>query len=405
MKTRIIQEDVEFSLDPAALVVGAGAARGRVPPPSVPERKAPGLSLLLRTLGGLVIVAAFVMYLFQGWREGDDLTRSLLLLGHTAVLTLAGLASGHLLREAKGARLFILTLSIQLGLRIMARRSAWPLTGLYLLANAALLIPTRADLVIAVTLLGLGAVLAARAIRLRRLDPSLATPEGLLARALLALPLLVLGGRSIWLYAPDTLFFTVLGLSGYLALRLAATASAPDSLWRGALEGGALLFAVLVTYLALDGLIETRSVPDVAKAPLAAGVLALLLIDLSTLRSRWSRAYRGAAALVMALATLLDLAAFGGFVNALVSLCVGTLILVYGYDAKARFVFGTGLLTALTGLGVAAHAALSSFTVGGWSALVALGIAIIVAGSIVERYGDGMRTALTRWNRHFERAP
>jgi hypothetical protein len=468
MKTHAIQDPFEFSIDPAALDFSTDASASSptapraFPPSAAPEGKALSLSQLLRILGGLVIVAAFVMYLFQGWREGDDLTRSLLLLGHTVVLTLAGLASGSLLREAKGARLFIalalavvpvnfaflggltyehltwdaqsvaqtadslwvtsagrmeaamalavtavslliLALSVQLGFRIMTRRSAWPLTGLYLAANAVLLIPTRADLVISVTLLGLGGIMAARAMRLRRLDPSLATPEGVLARALLVLPLLVLGGRSVWLYAPDTLFFTVLSLSGYLALRLAAAATARDGSWRGALEACALLLAALGTYLALDGLLGAHSLPDVAKAPLAAAIFAALLVDLSSLRSRWSSAYRGAAALVMALAMLLNLAAFGGFGNALVSLSIGVVILIYGYQARARFIFGVGFLTALTGLGVAGHDALSTFSVGGWSALVLLGITIIVAGSVIERYGAGMRAAFTRWNRHFER--
>ena len=242
--------------------------------------RAPSLSALLRGLGGLVIVAAFVIFLFKGWQEGDQLTRCLLLIGHTLVLSLAGFASGHLLHEGKGARLFIalalaavpvnfdflgsmtydqltwdpdaisgmatgflssagsgeplsattaLTLTavavpvlgaaIWIGFLVMARRSAWPLTGLYLLANAGLLIPTRDNAAISLILLALGVTLAMSVVRLRRQDQTLATGEGVFARAALALPLLVIAGRSVWLYAPGELFFTTLSLIGYLALR------------------------------------------------------------------------------------------------------------------------------------------------------------------------------------------
>lgn len=469
MKRQALAEELELSIDPAALDLSYQPANEPTPerpasagPSPRPDRAPLSLSLLLRGLGGLVIVAAFVMYLFQGWRDGDDLTRSLLLLSHTAILTLAGFACGHLLHESKGARLFIalalaavpvnfaflgglsyeqltwdahsalsaadsfwtagghamapgsallltgasalgLALAVWLGFLIMARRSAGPLTGLYLLANVALLVPTRASATISVLLLGLTVVIGLLGHSLRRRDPSLATPEGVFARAVLVLPLLVLGGRSLWLYAPDALFFTTLSLIAYLGLRLTVTASASDSRWRGALETLALLLAGLTSALAFGSLIDAAAVPEVLAVPLSAAVLAGLMVDLSTSGSRWSLQYRGAAAMTLALAIALNLAAFGGFANALLSLAAGIATLAYGYASKGRFVFSMGLITALSGLGFAAHDALSTFTIGGWSALVLLGIATIVAGSLVERHGARIKAGLLQWHRHFER--
>ncbi|NEX22446.1 hypothetical protein G3480_19405 [Thiorhodococcus mannitoliphagus] len=468
MSSQATIEALDLSIDPAALDFSTPPANPsdekpdrQMGPPRPTKGKTLSLSLLLRGLGGLVIVAAFVMYLFQGWREGDDLTRSLLLLAHTAILTLAGFASGHLLHEAKGARLFIalalaavpvnfaylgglsyeqltwdaplamdasasfwtasvaqmtagsallvtagsvlgLALATWVGFLIMARRSAWPLTALYLLANAALLVPTRADAAISAMLIGLGLTIGTLIIRVRRRDPSLATPEGLFARAVLLLPLLVLGGRSLWLYAPDALFFTTLSIIAYLGLRLAIVAAGNDARWRSALELLAVLTAAVTTFLAFHSVIDARAIPDVVKVPLTAGVFAGLLVDLSTLGSRWQGHYRGAAALVATLAMLLNLTAFGGFGNALTSLAIGIATLAYGYASKGRFIFVMGLITALAGLGFAAQDALSTFTIGGWSALVLLGISTILAGSVVERHGAEIKAGLLRWHQHFE---
>ncbi len=422
------------------------------------------LSRLLHGLGALVIVAAFIMYLFQGWRDGDDLTRCLLLLIHTVVLTMAGFASGHVLREAKGARLFIalalaavpvsfaflggvtyphltwdaprtldaaatlwqpsldhtlafgpalmltgaataiLAGAIWIGFLVMARRSAGALTGLYLLANAALLLPTRDDLVISAVLLVLAGALALGILRLRRGEATLATPEGRFARAVLTLPLLVIAGRSLWLWAPDTLFFATLSLVGYLAARLALSAHdhGPERPRSGLLEAMAVLLAGSSTLFLFATLAELDGLADVAILPLAMGLFTLLLLDMARQSGARSGRYEGAAALTAGLTMLVNLSLWGGFFNALVCLGVGLLILAYGFGTKRRGVFAVGLIGALSGLGVMAHAALADFTIGGWTALVLLGVATIVSGSLLERHGAHIRAMIGQWSRHFE---
>lgn len=316
-----------------------GAADGRHSEPGSDAATPPAtrlpLSALLRGLGALVVVGAFVLYLFQGWRGGDDLTRTLLLLGHTVALTLAGFALGHWLREPRGARPFIalalaampvsfaflggllynhvgtvmpdpaaagfwrsapdgalalgpvllltvaasavLWLAIGIGFLVLARRSAWRLTALYLLANLALLVPVREGLGVPVLVLGLALLLAIGAAQLRRADASLATAEGLFARLVLALPLLLMAGRSLWLYAPDALLFAVLALLGYGALRLAIDAGAR---WPQALETAAAGMATLAAGCVLLALSPVHGLADAAKLPIAALVLAGLLLDL-----------------------------------------------------------------------------------------------------------------------------
>ena len=436
----------------------------KVDPLSTQPTRDRGLSLsaLLRGLGGFVIVAAFLMYLFRGWRDGDDLTRCILLIAHTGVLTLAGFALGHLVHEAKGARLFIalalaavpvnfaflgsitydhltwdgrqvvstaltswlpattgsltaeqamllaggalviLALAIWIGFLVMARRSAVPLTGLYLLANGALLVPTRDGTTVSALLLALAVLLTWLRVRLRRHDPSLATPEGVYARGILALPLLILVGRSLWLYAPDELFFLSLCLAGYLGLRQAAGAGVADSRGAWLIEPAAVLLASSSGLLVFAAVVDLGSIAEALKLPLAGAVFAGLMIDLSTRSLRRGGLYRGLAAGVGALIMVLNLFIVTSFAAALASLAVGIATLTYGYAARSRLVFALGMIAALAGLGVAVQKALATFTIGGWSGLVLLGVVTIVAGSMLERHGDALKAALGRWHHHFD---
>jgi hypothetical protein len=442
-----------------------GPDSGTALPPAMndaasPGRRPPTLSGLLRGLGGLVIVSAFLVFLFQGWQDGDDLARCLLLTGHTLILTLAGFAAGHLLHESKGARLFIalalvaipvnfaflgslgyahltwdpphpepsgpgfwqpaaaslaadlalpltgaaalvLGVSIWVGFLVMARRSAWPLASLYLLANTGLLLPTRDSGLISGLLLGLGLLLSVCAVGLRRRDPSLATPGGLFARAVLVLPLLIMGGRSIWFHAPDEIFFTTLAAVGYLALRQVLGHWVSDSGWKTAVEWAAVGMAGTSTLFAFATVSALGGLDEVFRLPIAAVLLSGMLFDLSTRATPRAAAYRGMAVLVALAALLVNLVTFGGFASALLCLTGGIATLAYGYTARQLPLFFTGLAAALAGMGFAGSEALVRFTVGGWSGLVLLGVATILAGSLIERHGQRMRAILGRWHQHF----
>lgn len=157
-----------------------------------------GLSNLLRIMGGFSVVASMSLFLLRGWDAGNDINRYYLLLSQTLLLGLGGFALSYLMKENKGARVFLGlgllsvsanmttlgaliysfvpwdggladypsvaqwsasdSLSIGLascsaiaillpatifGFKVMARQSARPLAVVYLLSNAMLLIPIR----------------------------------------------------------------------------------------------------------------------------------------------------------------------------------------------------------------------------------------------------------------------
>ena len=65
---------------------------------------------LLRIFGAAAVLFSLYTYTFfaRGWQGSGDLMRYLMLLGHTGALAAIGLASGHFLREGKGARLLVI---------------------------------------------------------------------------------------------------------------------------------------------------------------------------------------------------------------------------------------------------------------------------------------------------------
>lgn len=443
------------------------AARAIMGDPSAdnPSRRLT-LSTLLRGVGGLVVVIAFTMFLFQGWQEGDLTTRYLLLLGNTLVLSLAGFTIGHWIGEAKGARLFIalalaavpvnfaflgglsypfwawdsvapvvpagdlwqptvniaglgaagalwmtlgaaavLASAVFIGFLVLARRSALPLTATYLAANALLLVPARDQLLISLMLAVAGIAVSLAIVALRRRDASLATGEGTFARFALILPLLVLGGRSVWLYAPGELFFATVSFVVYLGLRQAMAAMNPSSGWTRPLEWLAVGLQAFMAGLIFVAVIDGPRSQEAFALPIAGAVFAALLTDLSMLIPGHAKGYRSIAAHVLLGAIGFNLVAFGGLGNAAMTLTGGIAAIAYAYAIRSRMLFGFGALALLVGLGHVAIEAVDEFTLGGWSGLVLIGVATIAVGSLIERHGERLRTLAALWQRHFDRAP
>ena len=425
----------------------------------VPANEGSGLSLsgLLRGLGSLVVVVAFSVFLFQRWEDGNDLTRYFLLLGHTVLLTLAGFASGHYMHEAKGARLFIalalaavsvnfvilggitydyftweresimlpkfadwqagsastavtvaavamvpLAISAWVGFMVLARRSALYLTLIYLLGNGAVLLPVRDPNVTGGLLAALGLTVSVLAVQLGRRDTTLATHEGVFARAVLALPLILIGGRSLWLYSPGPILFTALGFIAYLAVRQIRSAVTDLPGWQPPLEllAGAIALGIGAGLFLVA--LDTPWLGNTLAVPAAGLGCAALMMDQSFQSSERVHFYRSLAGL-SALGSLgFNLVMHGGFANAIACLLLGIPVLAYGYGTRERSVFIVGAFGTVGGLGYAVAESVQVFSLGGWSILALLGVATIVAGSVLDRHSERIKLLLTGWRQRFE---
>jgi hypothetical protein len=214
---------------------------------------------ILRWIGASTLIVSAVVFVSQRWDLMDSILRYYSFLGFTAVLAGTGLFCGVVLKEAKGARtllalaaaflpahfaqigalihsqfgdifppsgsimllnagthaaafktlfvaLAVLVPIAYLGLASMARRAAPALTGVFLLSNAALLIPVRQpDLAAVIGSAMFGSLLILDR-RLFSADPTLKSWDGRAVRTMLFVPLLVLAVRNIISYEITSLF-------------------------------------------------------------------------------------------------------------------------------------------------------------------------------------------------------
>ena len=418
---------------------------------------AASLPRLLRSVGALALLAAISIFLLQGWQNGNDIYRYALLLGHTVLLASVGFASGHWLRESKGARLLLIialasvpanfailgafvysqaaldTLSVWypstahwqahdlrsallaaiagaaflvpvswLGFMVLSRKSATRLTLLYLLTNTALLIPLRTTEWVGAILLLLTFIVLTQSKRAAVNDAALRTPEGIIARLLQYVPLGVILGRNLWLYAADTLLFTVLSGIVYLMLRQVSVQLHQSSRLRVFLEHCALLPALAIGIGASFLTAQALRGADALLIPVFSLTVAALLVETALRAARGAAFYRRLAAVVVTLGMVVNLVLIDNAATAAVCLLVGLLVLVYGFVVEQRSVFALGVITLLAGLVYQVQLAVYMFDLGSWGSLAVLGVTAIVAGSVVERYGTEIKAKLADWGKRFK---
>lgn len=416
------------------------------------------LSRLLRLLGAGVLVASVSVFLYQGWENGNDMARFFVLQAYTLLLTITGLASGYWIKESKGARLFLvlslisiavayavagglvysqfqwdvglqgypdfarwqagnttnvlLALASQLvlisplawlGFRVLARRSAARLTVLYLLCNAALLVPVRSGEMIGVLLGALTITVLFQVVKAVRIDRTLITPEGLLARGIQFLPIMIIAGRSFYLYAADSFLFTVIAGLAFLMLRQLSLEMAKESKLRKTAD----VMSIVAAYATAHGLALLVSGSWLVNLSFAIPVLVLvfggLLIELSIRAAAHGATYRRFAGIIIAGGMTVNVMLFPQLLTAALCLPVGVAVLIYGYSVQQKLVFGTGLATILVGLVYQLRLVLAGFDLAGWSTLALLGIGAILTASILERHGLTIKHHVSGWMSSFNR--
>lgn len=426
------------------------------PADALPERQLmQRLPQLLRMAGAAALLVAMYSFLVQGWQDGNDLLRYAMLLGHSLALCGLGLASGHWLRENKGARL-LLTLALAsvpanfailgaflyaqvgdgsplpyphyalwrldslsatvailvtaglllipvvlLGFRVLARSLSSRFALLYLAGNAALLIPLRDPIPIAALTLALALLALLNNGHSRDDHLAARTPDGLIARLLQYLPLAVLLGRSFWLYNNDDFLFTSALLILFLVARQLSLILPGQSTLRGLLEVGSALLTPLIG-LGLFSLLH-RLLPDALLLPVISLAIAGLLFELSSRVEMAPPLYRTLSMLTLLIGLLGNLALFGGLGTALLCIAAGTALAVCGHLCQQWLLTATGVSIAAAGLLYQLFRILIQFDLGSWLSLAVLGILAILLASLLETRGAGIRPWLQSLRRHYGR--
>ncbi|MGH0032909.1 MAG: hypothetical protein ACQGVC_24215 [Myxococcota bacterium] len=419
-----------------------------------PAARLEGLSRILRGVGAAALVAAASSFLLQHWDSGGDVWRYYALLAHTGLLGVLGFVWGLRANDAKGARTFLalaaglvpahfcilgglvysrfswdgpltpvaryatwvapdgasallavgLTLAVlgavtALALVALARARAGWFGGLYLVANALLLVPTRDPSVVA----GLAALAMTAAavceLRVARREPTLRTLEGVFVRVMPWLPPGILLVRSALHYDLSALY----GAVATAAVGLGATALAGERRiappLRAALRGSALASLALSAAFATRAADLALALPESALLPLGGALFASVATGLSLLAGRevWGVAYRRAAAWVLLASMALDLAFFPGVIAAVACLLTSVAALSYGFLTQRRSIFLAGGVGALLSLVTHLRAAIDLYALSHWGSLALVGVAVILAATWVERRGAGFAETFAAW--------
>lgn len=398
------------------------------------------LSKLLRGVGAVVLLAGASSFLFQHWHTGNDIHGYLALLAQTVLLSAAGLFCGFGIREDKGARTFLsLSLAVipvnfavlggliysqfswggtvpaypryatwvapsaaaavvtatvalcallpasAMAFLVLARRRAALLTGAFVSANAMLLLPTREPDVIAVitglTIVALGTV----EVRWLRSETTLNTFEGRVARLIMVTPVAMLVGRSLQFY--DVTWFlqgTLWASAAFLMFTFSREDAVTPEQRRFVQELSALPVAV-AWWCYATGLMDTFTVAPWARIPMVALPYAALLIVMSIYGDGSGARHRRVAAAVATGSVVVNLLLFPGPPSSFLCLLVGMIAVVYGCTIEQKVVLGAGVVGMVVGLGYYVYFAIEVYSLSRWGSLCALGMAIIVLASVVER--------------------
>ncbi len=411
------------------------------------------VSEVLRIFGAAIMVASMSVFLLQGWSEGNDIQRYLKLLTQTGLLAAGGFLLSYLLREYKGARLFfglallsvpanftilggliyslflgsgispqypqfaswIVSDSISigwvlagamavlipvtlLGLNIMARRSARPLSITFLMMNALLLIPLRDSWVVGGMLVA--AILIPGWVMMKRYftDPTLATGEGRYALLLLLVPAGLLLGRNLFLYQLDVLLGFMACTSLYVASRQYGLLTKPESIRRKLTEGISVPLAYAGAFCLAD------LVQRFASVQVAIGAVVMLLggfmLDY-TIRASHSTLkpiILTTTSLIISAVMLNNLIINDSAISAILGFAGGTGLSVFGIKYKNRLILIAGIVTGLGAILFGLKDVLAMLIQSSWLGLAVVGGMAIVGASLLDRYGAVIKLRISNWS-------
>lgn len=410
------------------------------------------VSEALRILGAAVLLASMSLFLLQGWNDGNDIRRYLMLLTQTGLLAGAGFALSHGLKEAKGARLFfglalvsipanftilgaliysvfqwdaglttypgfatwqienvastgvtlagamVVLLPITLFcFAIMARHSARTLSLHFFALNLMLLLPIRNSLAAGtVALLGIAYALYVVKAAIGK-DGALKTAEGKFALLTLFIPAGIVLFRSMYFYQVDSLMLAMLSLGAFLGARQASTF--PDRSSRVALGLEAISLPLALAF----ALTVTEALSPILAWAMTAPVFAVAYTGLALDVARRTES-RGLSKIIglsisvfVSLSFVLGVAAEPSPLTALFCLIAGALMLLAGAALRDRTASIAGALTMVASVWIGFDAMKALLLSSDWIDLAIFGACAIAMGSVLDRHGVAIKMRLANW--------
>ncbi len=395
------------------------------------------LAQVLRWSGSIILAAAALAFMYQGIYSFSPMTRHWIMLAVCLLLGLFGMVTGNLLKEEKGARLFLglaaasfPVLSSQLGamffsmfgsppagmpqplvftltnssmlllvtgitlmiiipmshlaFRILARPHAGILTIMYTLANLCMLIPLRLDFWIStIIILVTGALFWADSGRLRK-DFRLDSFEGHASRLMLAGPPAVMIGRSFF-YPMDPAYYGIMLLVAGTCFTFYWGRVARKNWARRTNRTAGLTAIAAGWWICFTQILGSFDIGDAAAVYLGLLPLAAALAGHSFITSGKTARYQRMAAALTALAGVIAAHCSQATIPASVmAVATAAAILVLGTLVAEKPVLFIGGSAGLIGLGNLIILAFRMHIGHAWLVLAIIGIGIMLGASLIE---------------------
>lgn len=392
---------------------------------------------ILRFGGALILLTSATTFLFQNWDLWTDIQRYYGFLIYTVVLTATGFFCGVKLHEGKSARTLLAVVGAiipvhfsQLGALLysclgapLASYPEWltwkaPATGTALFTVAlgiAVLIPTALTVFTALArpharLLTAGLISGSAFLLLPIRDPvficiigmvmliggmvldrrlavntACRTGEGVMARAMLGLPLLILLGRSLHLYEFSFMVLSLALMTVAVFFFYLLPVSSQDDRTAAVYQYiGSIPACLSAMMLGLE-VVSRYSPSDQYLVMLLHLPVALTLFGLSFVTRGDKNLYRFGAAFSAVSCTLMQVTFVGGLGTATAGLIIGLVCGAYAYEKCYYTLCGAAVVLFLASIGSTLRYALEVFPLQPWMILGGIGIAAVVGAAYLER--------------------
>lgn len=411
------------------------------------QKRTAAYTRILRWIGASILGIAAICFLWGGWANASDLNRTYGFLGFTALLTAAGVFCTYRWRDDKGARTFmaiataflpanfaqvgaliyaklkavvshegyrehlsfdalpgdqltivglvsliVLIPIAYLGFSALARSGAKKMTALFILGNAALLLPWREANLIA----GLGFALCAVLVWADRKwfakETALQTWDGIAMRTLLFAPVGLFIVRNLVMHGPATsivgLIFGLLSILFFFGL--------PQCLPGKKSASASQLAAYGFSFAAWVCVVSEFLAPFHSILGLPFSLLFLpwciFVFGLSFMGAGRGAFSRGMAAVVAFGSCWADIAISSiGFTPSIVCMLTAIALILAAFVLEEKVVLLSGLATLGVGIAYHIHFALAMVQTNLWLSLAAAGMIVILSSSYLERHGATIR--------------
>jgi hypothetical protein len=402
---------------------------------------------LLRKAGAIAVLISLYSFLSKGWAGSNDLIKYFMLLGNTVGLTVVALLIGNFFKEGKSARL-LLTLGLvsvpinfailgafvfygasdligvsypgyvawrieslstaliisvlatcvlvpvmMLGFKTLARGMSQRMTLFFLLSNVLLLVPFRNPTLVAAMAVALGLLTLFISAKTARQKIEAKTKEGRMALLLQFLPLGILVGRNLWLYAADEIVVWAASAMAFIAFRQISFLVRSNS-WPSMLINGVAFFTALTT-----GVLTTQVLLEMHLASSFSVLMGILfssamMYEISLREGVNESVYRTLSMSILVIGSMINLFALGGFAISLSTLLIGIALLVSSFVVQQRSMSIAGAVMTVVALVDQTIIGFQWFDIGSWVVLLFVGVGAIVIASVLETRSDSLKRFL-----------